>query len=73
MGIKCTEKGTTEGSRTYPKLMVSKSTGCIVLFTAENRGVLLREGNSDEGSSREHVWAESNFYNYEGELILKND
>jgi hypothetical protein len=62
----------TEKDNEYPKLMISKDFGHIVLMDAPKRGVNIREGsNYIVGYFSEH-WNMDCFEDFTGTVTLKN-
>ena len=64
----------TEGRRKeldFPKLMISKTSGDIVLFTGEGVGTVVNECAGAIGAYSA-TWNFSNFEDYTGKITLEN-
>ena len=64
----------TEGEKReldYPKLMISKTSGDIVLFTEKLKGTVVKGGQSSLGNHCNN-WFEENFEDYTGKITLEN-
>jgi hypothetical protein len=60
--------------RGYPCLKRSLGTGCIVLFTERNKGIVVHnagEGGMSEGTFTD-CWNEEGFEHFDGRVTLEN-
>lgn len=75
IGRYATEYGTARASEhpfTFPKLMEGIASGTVVLFYAESKGTVVRQGSADPLGFYAETWSMRGFRDYEGELTLSN-
>ena len=71
--VRIEAKADTKKSSSYPKLMISKEDGAIVLFTGYEEGVCLRVGEDDVFGEHSSVWNMSVFSDFNGSITLSNE
>lgn len=57
----------------YPKLMISREDGAIVLFMGHEEGVCLRAGRDEDIGEYSEVWDMSAFSDFDGSITLSNE
>lgn len=58
----------------YPKLMITKTSGCIVLFHEEEKGVCLQKGDTQNiVGNHSSIWNMHAFEDFTGSITLSND
>lgn len=57
----------------YPKLMVSTTSGLIVLFTNDKTGTVVHPNQMHHIGHWSDDWLPPCFKDYEGDLVLSND
>jgi hypothetical protein len=75
MSVKVTTQQQTEQKeKPFPKIMISKSTGNIILFEKNKAGtcIVSKELNIQIGSYSD-TWTMSNFTDYNEPITLQND
>lgn len=60
--------------KSFPKLMQSKESGNVILFTEKEKGILVFEGDTYYGLGHfSKSWNMDNFIDFEGNIILSNN